>query len=78
MPQADFEAVVESAAPPGTTKLARSIEQRHLHPQDRVRAVTEQSLDEMSRSVAAGKAAEALLTFERHADLCGVELIVDA
>jgi hypothetical protein len=44
MPQDDFEAVVESATPPGTTKLAQWMQQQHPHPQDRVRAVTRRSL----------------------------------
>jgi hypothetical protein len=77
MPQDDFEAVVESGTPPGTTKLAQWMEQQHPHPQAGVRAVTRRSLDEMVKSAAATTAAEALLRFERYADRSGVERVVE-
>jgi hypothetical protein len=74
VPQAEFEVVVESGYPKGTAALARWLNQSH--PRDRVSSVTQQSFDETLKRVAAAKAAEALLQFERNADHCGVEMIV--
>jgi hypothetical protein len=39
--------------------------------------VTQRSIEEVSKSVAAGQAAKAILAFERCAKECGVELIVE-
>jgi hypothetical protein len=75
IPQDEFEAAVESAHPSGTTILARWLKREN--PQDRVRAVTQRSFAEISKSVAAVGAAEALLKFERNATECGVEMIVE-
>src|SRR5262249_37745578 len=77
MPQDEFEAVVESTKPPGTTKLDQWIKQEHQHPQDRVRWVSKGSLDEIAKSTAASRAAEALLTFERNARQTDLQLIVE-
>jgi hypothetical protein len=77
IPPDEFEAAVESDHPPGTEVLARWLRRKGDHPHDDVRAVTRRSLAEISKSVAAVNAAEALLKFERNATECGVEMIVE-
>ena len=74
IPEAEFTAAVESNRPPGTTLLALWNKQR---PPERVRSVTQRSLAEVFKSVAAGRALEGLLGFERNAAECGVETIVE-
>jgi hypothetical protein len=74
IPEADFEAAVESRRPPGTTLLALWKKQNQ---RDRFRSVTESSLAEVSKSAHAGYAVEGLLQFEKSAAECGLDVIVE-
>jgi (2Fe-2S) ferredoxin len=74
IPEEEFETAVESHTPPGTTLLAK-VEQRYSP--ERVRSVTQESLAAIVKSVAAGRAIEGLLLFEKCATECGVEPIVE-
>ena len=74
IPEPEFEALVESKRPPGTTLLAL-IEFVELR--ERVRGVTERSLGEVHQSAQAARAVEGMLEFEKNADASGVEVIVE-
>ena len=74
IPEPEFEALVESKRAPGTTLLAQW---KEMWPRERVRGVTESSLAEVFKSVYAARAAEGILEFEKNADACGVEVIVE-
>jgi hypothetical protein len=74
IPEPEFEALVESKRPPGTALLAQL---KKMWPRERVRSVTERSLSEVLRSEHAGRAVEALLQFERSANECGFDVIVE-
>ena len=68
IPEAEFEAAVEKQRPVGTTLFRQW---QKLHRPERVRAVTQASLLEVSRSANAGRALEGLLQFEKAAAECG-------
>jgi hypothetical protein len=74
IPEAEFEAVVESKRAPGTTLLA-NLGKRHAP--ERVRSVTKESLTAVLKSEAAGRAVEGLLLFEKCATECGMQPIVE-
>jgi len=74
IPEAEFEAAVESKRPPGTTLLSQW---NKLHPRERVRSVTKSSLAEISRSVFAGRALEGMFEFEKSVTACGLDVVVE-
>ena len=74
IPTDEFEAAIESKRPPGTTLLAQW---NKLDQRERVRGITERSLAEVFKSAHAARAAEGMLEFEKNADACGVEVIVE-
>jgi hypothetical protein len=74
IPEAEFDAAVESKRPPGTTLLSQW---NKLHPRERVRSVTATSLAEVSKSVFAGRALEGMLEFEKCAAECGIDPVVE-
>lgn len=74
IPEPEFEALVESKRPPGTTLLAQF---NKLNQRERVRGVTERSLAEVYKSAHAARAVEGMLEFEKNADASGVEVIVE-
>jgi len=74
IPEAEFEAAVESKRPPDTTLLSQW---NKLHPRERVRSVTEGSLVEISKSVFAGRALEGMLEFEKSVTACGLDVVVE-
>jgi len=74
IPEAEFEAAVESKRPPGTTLLSQWNKQ---HPRERVRSVTASSLAEVAKSVFAGRALEVMLEFEKCAAECGLDPVLE-
>ena len=74
IPEPEFEALVESKRPPGTTLLAQF---NKLNQREQVRGVTERSLVEVFKSAHAARAVEGMLEFEKNADASGVEVIVE-
>ena len=74
IPIDEFDAAIESKRPPGTTLLAQW---NKLNRRERMRGVTERSLAEVFKSVHAARAAEGILEFEKNADACGVEVVVE-
>ena len=74
IPNPEFEALVESKRPPGTTLLAQF---NKLNQRERVRGVTERSLGEVHQSAQAARAVEGMLEFEKNADASGVEVMVE-
>jgi hypothetical protein len=74
IPTDEFEAAIESKRPPGTTLLAQW---KKLNQRERVRGITERSLAEVFKSAHAARAEEGMLEFEKNADACGVEVIVE-
>ena len=74
IPEAEFEAAVESKRPPGTTLLSQWNKQ---YPRERVRSVTASSLAEISKSVFAGRALEGMLEFEKSVTECGLDPVLE-
>jgi hypothetical protein len=74
IPEAEFEAAVESKRPPGTTLLSQWNKQ---YRRERVRSVTASSLAETSKSVLAGRALEGMLEFEKSVTECGLDVVVE-
>ena len=73
IPEADFEAAVESSRPPGTTILSQW---NKLNRPERVHTVTENSLADTLRSARARSVVGAMLQLERYAE-CGPAAVIE-
>jgi hypothetical protein len=74
IPEAEFEAAIESERPPGTSLLAAW---HRIPPREPVNTLTENALADIFRRGEAGRAIEALVRFADAAARCGVEAVLE-